>query len=357
MSSRAWVFVCLMVGISLTLLGCGGGSTPTATPAALPVIMTHPANQTVAAGQSATFSAAATGNGPITYQWQKNDASIMGATASTYKTPPVTVADSGSKFRVLVSNAAGSTTSNQAMLTVDTIPAALSITQQPANQTVTVGSPATLTVVAAGTAPLTYQWQKNGVAVAGATAATYTTPATVLADNGAKFLVVVSNASGNVTSSEAMLTVTAASAAMDVVTYHNDLARTGQNLSESILTTANVNSGTFGKLRSLPVDGKVDAQPLYLDACSNIAGATHNVLYVATEHDTVYAFDADSGTQLWQVSLLGAGETTERSRGMRSDQSRDRGYGNSGDRSSRGSYLCGGDVESWVHLFSTAACS
>ena len=121
-----------MVSISLTLLGCGGGgSKPTPSPAATPpVIMTHPANQTVEAGQSATFSAAATGNGPITYQWQKNDASIIGATASTYKTPPVTVADSGSTFRVLVSNAAGSTTSNPATLTVDANSAALEQNRQ-----------------------------------------------------------------------------------------------------------------------------------------------------------------------------------------------------------------------------------
>ena len=99
------------------------------------------------------------------------------------------------------------------------------------------------------------------------------------------------------------------------MTYHNDIARTGQNLNETILTTANVNSATFGKLRSLPVDGKVDAQPLYLSNLANIAGATHNVLYVATEHGSVYAFDADTGTQLWKVSTLGSGETTSDARG------------------------------------------
>jgi outer membrane protein assembly factor BamB len=95
----------------------------------------------------------------------------------------------------------------------------------------------------------------------------------------------------------------------------NDVARTGQNLNETILTTANVNSTTFGKLRSLPVDGKVDAQPLYLSGQKNIAGGIHNVLYVATEHDSVYAFDADTGTQLWKVSLLGSGEATSDVRG------------------------------------------
>jgi hypothetical protein len=102
--------------------------------------------------------------------------------------------------------------------------------------------------------------------------------------------------------------------AQDVLTYHNDNARTGQNLNETILTASNVNSNQFGKLFQLTVDGKVDAQPLYAGGV-NIFGGTHNVLYVATEHDTVYAFDADNGVQYWKVSLLGTGESTSDARG------------------------------------------
>jgi hypothetical protein len=86
-----------------------------------------------------------------------------------------------------------------------------SITQQPANATVAEGATATFTVVASGTAPLSYQWYKNGAAVSGATAASYTTPAASAADNGAKFKVTVSNSVGSVTSNEATLTVTSAS--------------------------------------------------------------------------------------------------------------------------------------------------
>ncbi|SIT47209.1 Pyrrolo-quinoline quinone [Paraburkholderia piptadeniae] len=95
---------------------------------------------------------------------------------------------------------------------------------------------------------------------------------------------------------------------VDVVTYHNDIARTGTQLHETKLTPANVNSSTFGKINNLPVDGKVDAEPLYL-ANVTIAGGTRNVLYVATENDSVYAFDADTGAQLWKVSALSNGET------------------------------------------------
>ena len=95
---------------------------------------------------------------------------------------------------------------------------------------------------------------------------------------------------------------------MDVVTYHNDIARTGQNLNETVLTPANVNAGDFGKIAFLPVDGKVDGQPLYLSHL-RVADRSHNVVFAASEHDSVFAFDADSGEQLWRVSLLGAGET------------------------------------------------
>ncbi|HXZ42957.1 MAG TPA: pyrrolo-quinoline quinone [Terriglobales bacterium] len=97
--------------------------------------------------------------------------------------------------------------------------------------------------------------------------------------------------------------------ATDVVTYHNDVGRTGQNLNETTLTTSNVNSSSFGKLFTMPVDGVIDAEPLYLSGVSIPGQGTHNVLYVVTENDSVYAFDADAGTQLWQVSLLQAGET------------------------------------------------
>jgi hypothetical protein len=96
----------------------------------------------------------------------------------------------------------------------------------------------------------------------------------------------------------------------NVTTYHNDYARTGQNLSETILTPSNVNSSSFGKLFVITVDGKVDAQPLYLTQVSIPNQGMHNVLYVATEHGSVYGLDADSGKALWQVSMLAAGETT-----------------------------------------------
>jgi hypothetical protein len=95
----------------------------------------------------------------------------------------------------------------------------------------------------------------------------------------------------------------------NVLTYHNDVMRTGQNLNESTLTPANVNAANFGRVAFLKVQGKVDAEPLYV---SNVAvnGKNRNVLFVETEHDLAYAYDADTFEQLWMVSMLGPDETT-----------------------------------------------
>ena len=95
----------------------------------------------------------------------------------------------------------------------------------------------------------------------------------------------------------------------NVLTYHYNNQRTGLNSSETTLTLSNVNYTTFGKLFELAVDGKVDAQPLYLSAVPISGKGTHNLLIVATENDSVYAFDADVGTLIWHVSALLSGET------------------------------------------------
>jgi hypothetical protein len=175
-----------------------------------PTITAQPTNQTVTAGQTATFSVTAGGSAPLSYQWQKNGVNIAGAISASYTTPVTTTSDNGASFRVVVSNTAGNVTSAAATLTVNAAVVAPTITAQPANQTVTAGQTATFSVTAGGTAPLSYQWQKNGVNIAGAISASYTTPATTISDNGATFAVTVSNTAGNVTSAAATLTVNAA---------------------------------------------------------------------------------------------------------------------------------------------------
>jgi len=106
----------------------------------------------------------------------------------------------------------------------------------------------------------------------------------------------------------------AAPAFKGVLTWHNDNDRTGRNISETTLTLKNVNSGTFGKLFILSADGLVDAEPLYVPDLT-VGGSTHNVVFVVSENDTVYAFDADSGSSLWQVTALESGESPSDNRG------------------------------------------
>jgi hypothetical protein len=188
----------------------------------------------------------------------------------------------------------------------------LRVTTQPSNQTVAAGQTVTFSVAATElvkTEPplLNYQWQKGSTPIPGATFASYTIPPASTFDNGAKYSVVVKSEAGSITSSAATLTVMPPGPT-DVLTYHNDIARTGQNLTETSLTTGNVNSANFGKLGFYPVDGLIDAEPLYASNVPVPNNGTHNLLIVPTENDSVYAFDADSGATIWHVSMLQTGE-------------------------------------------------
>ena len=280
-----------------------------------PTITQQPVNVTVTAGQTATFSVTATGSLPLTYQWYQGTTPISGATSSSYSIANTTVSESGESFRVIVSNSGGTAHSNLVTLTVSAGATAPMITQQPANVTVTVGQTATFSVTATGTAPLGYQWFQGTTPISGAMSSSYSIANTTASMSGETFDVVVSNSAGSATSNTVTLTVNAVTTSnVNVLTYHNDNGRTGQNLNETILTPANLNSTNFGKVGFLPVTGLVDAEPLYATNLT-VNGASHNVVFVATEHDLVYAFDADTFQQLWQVSVLGVNETSSDNRG------------------------------------------
>ena len=165
--------------------------------ASVPSIGSQPLGQSVTAGHTATFSVVASGTGVVTYQWTKNGTLISGATQASYTTPATSMSDNGAQFVVAVADASGTTDSAPATLTVTAAPVAPSISAGPSNQTVAAGQTATFSVVASGTAPLSYQWSKNGAAIAGATPSSYTTPAETTSDNGALFAVSVSNSTGS----------------------------------------------------------------------------------------------------------------------------------------------------------------
>ncbi len=187
----------------------GGGTVNVA-----PTITTQPANQTVSAGQTATFTVAASGNPAPTVQWQRsNDGAtwnpIAGATALTYTTAATMSGDHSAQFHCVATNSVGTATSNAAVLSVNVAP---TITTQPVNQTVTAGQTATFTVAASGNPAPTVQWQRSNDGatwnpIAGATALTYTTAATMSGDHSAQFRCVAINIVGTATSNAATLTV------------------------------------------------------------------------------------------------------------------------------------------------------
>jgi hypothetical protein len=177
-----------------------------AVPVIAPTILSQPQDVSVLVGATPSFSVHAVGDS-LTYQWLRNGVEIASAQGPKLTLAPVAAGDNGALYSVRVKNAAGTLVSANAVLTITAEAVAPGIATQPASASVSVGQSATFAVVASGTAPFTYQWLRNGASITDATAAIYQTPATTLADSGAKFTVRVTNAKGNVLSGEATLTV------------------------------------------------------------------------------------------------------------------------------------------------------
>ena len=200
---RQWVLLAMFFTTGL-LTACGGGGSGDAGPVA-PSVTSQPQSASVPAGRSATFTVSASGTAPLTYQWQRDGAAIPSATSASYTLGNAQLRDSGAAFVAVVSNAAGQASSAKATLTVT--PVAPTISTQPVDQAVPAAQSATFSVVAAGTPTPTYQWQRNGTNIPGATVAAYTLDNVQLTDSGALIAVVVSNSAGSATSSTATLTV------------------------------------------------------------------------------------------------------------------------------------------------------
>ena len=180
-------------------------TTPTAPTSIAPTINVQPVSQSVAPGANVTFSVAASGTAPLSYQWRKNSLAIAGATGATLLLPNVQASDAAT-YSALVWNAAATIGSAAATLTLNIPPA---ITTQPANQSVIAGARVSLSVTATGTAPLTFRWRKEGVEVPGATAATLTIDS-AQPNHAGSYVAVVSNSVGSATSAAAQVTVTTA---------------------------------------------------------------------------------------------------------------------------------------------------
>jgi hypothetical protein len=212
-SFAAWSGVFAVLALVTGCGGGGGGGSPTPAVA----ITTQPADRSVVAGTAATFDVVATN--ATGYRWQRSTdggstyADVAGAASASYTTPVTALADDGTRYRVVVSNAAGPVTSGAALLTVSAAPGLPAFTYMSEGATVIAPDPATFTVVATGTPTPTLQWQvsTDGGAtfadLAGATGSSYTTPATGAADDGNRYRVVATNSVGPARSSAASLTV------------------------------------------------------------------------------------------------------------------------------------------------------
>ncbi len=185
-----------VTSVAATLTVSTSGNVP-------PAITTPPANLTVAQGQNATFSVAATGTAPLTYYWSKGTTLVAGPAGSSFTLTSAQPADAGS-YSVTVSNSVGTATSSPATLTVTAASQAPYIITPPVNQSVLSGGTAAFVVLAGGSTPLRYHWYLNGESIDGATAASLTIP-NVQSANAGTYYVVISNSHGSVTSPSAQL--------------------------------------------------------------------------------------------------------------------------------------------------------
>ena len=311
---------------ALLLASCGGsssGTAPTPTATARDVTQpTPPANLTAAAVSSVqinlSWGASSDNVGVAGYLVERcqgvaciNFAQIASPTATIFNDTGLTASTSYS-YRVRATDAAGNLSSYSVVASAVTSVANITVSLTPTRGGLTVSQTLNLSATLAndvGNAGVTWSTTLGSFSAQSATSATYVAP----------------SAAGMVTITATSVTDVANSASATfgvtdlglVGTFHNDNSRDGANTREFALTPANVNTSTFGKLFSCAVDGAIYAQPLWV-ANLTINGAKHNVIIVATQHDSVYAFDADAGPclMLWQASLLDsnhggtAGETT-----------------------------------------------
>ena len=229
-----------------------------------PTITTPPISATAIQGNSATFTVSASGTAPLVYQWLKDGNVIPGANSNVLVLAGVTTNDAAN-YLVMVTNIVGSVTSSGAALTVLVPP---SIITDPASATVVAGNGVAFSVVANGTAPLAYQWRKNGTNISGATSATLTL-VNVGPTNAGIYSVFVSNSAGNATSANAVLTL---QTAPSIVTQP---ANQTTALGNAVMLTVNANGTT-------PLSYQWFKNNNALADDSNVSGSTANVLQIAS---------------------------------------------------------------------------
>ena len=300
---------------SYTVVVTNSGGSVTSNAATLvlalaPVITAHPATQTVIAGASPSFTVVASSNAPATYQWRKNGTDIPGATVATLTLANVQGGDAAD-YSVVVSNIAGSVTSNAAVLTVQLPPA---ITQQPVAAQPLPTMAATFTVAVSSTTPVTYQWQRlpsgsgiwsdvtNGGSSSGATSDTLTVANVQPAQDGDQYRCVVTNVAGSTTSEAALLTLgVAGNVKLSAGRYHSLRINT---VAQLYVTGTN----TYGQLGDGSTVSVTTPKQLTLPGqtvADIAAGAEHSLFLTSSGQVWAAGFNA--------TGQLGDGTTTAKS--------------------------------------------
>ena len=287
---------------TLTCTGSGGSGAATATITVTAAAPPPPAAPTVSLTATPT---GVTSGGTSALSWSSTNATSCTASGSWSGSEPTAgsastgALNANATYTLTCSGAGGTATATAAV----TLEAAAAVTPRNASLTLTQSQQFT------ATGGNKFTWSVDGVVGGNGTVGTITSGGLYVPPSAAgTHTVLAASADDPANSASAAVAVTDLSG---IYTFHNDLARTGQNLQEYALTPATVGSSGFGKRWSCPVDGDVQAQPLYV-ANLSIGGGTHNVLFLVTQHDSIYAIDADSPncTTYWQVSVLTAGATT-----------------------------------------------
>ncbi|KAA6457835.1 hypothetical protein DYQ86_20910 [Acidobacteria bacterium AB60] len=298
--------------VSAVAQGVTGTASFTVAPSASPTLVSiavTPAAPSITVGATQQFTATgtysdnSTANISSTVTWSVTTPSVASISNTGLATG---VAAGSTPVKATLSGITGSTTltvtaATKTITSIAVTPADASIATTKTQQytaTATYSDKSTADITSTAT------WSSSNTAVA-------TIAANGLATGVAAGSTTISAKQSNITGSTSLTVTTTVAGSVNVTTWHFDNNRSGLNPSETSLTPTNVTASTFGKLFSYQVDGYVYAQPLIVTNLT-IGGAKHNVLFVATENDSVYAFDADTygtGAPLWKVSLLQTGES------------------------------------------------
>ncbi len=273
----------------------------TVTVNAASAVVVSPASAAIAVSTTQQFTASISGNSNTTFTWSVDGVSGGNASLGTISASGLYTAPATAGTHSITATSA----SNQAQSGSGSV-AVVSLTLSPTSATVVPDGTRQFTANLQDAGNDSVSWSVDGVANGNTTVGTisasglYTAPDSV----GNHTVTAISAEIPTLSANSSVSVANSTPGAVSVLTYHNDDVRDGVNSSETVLNLSNVNSQQFGKKYSYSVDGQIYAQPLYVPNLT-ISGSSHNVVYVETENDTIYAFDADGGSSspLWQNHL------------------------------------------------------